>query len=181
MMTQQLGFSILSAPLAAIDRRALSQAWYSSLHLAQEAQSRPTAKPVQATTQARRATKAQPEPAKATAPRVLRSPQIRGSATTKSRGSAAPALNDRRSVRSPLARKIERIFLDPRRRVHQATFTVDGTKSRIHIALQTVGNRVRMIALCPPNLRATVAEALSQARYALAAHGIDVAFETNEH
>jgi hypothetical protein len=34
MMTQQLEVSILAAPLAAIDRRALSQAWYSALHLA---------------------------------------------------------------------------------------------------------------------------------------------------
>ncbi len=34
MMTQQLHVSILAAPLAAIDPRALSQAWYSALRLA---------------------------------------------------------------------------------------------------------------------------------------------------
>ncbi len=30
-MTQQLEVSILAAPLAAIDRRVLSQAWYAAL------------------------------------------------------------------------------------------------------------------------------------------------------
>ena len=36
MMTQQLEVSILAAPLAAIDRRVLSQAWYSALRLARD-------------------------------------------------------------------------------------------------------------------------------------------------
>ncbi|HEY1429269.1 MAG TPA: hypothetical protein VGF18_06830, partial [Candidatus Tumulicola sp.] len=35
-MTEQLRVSIVAAPLAAIDPRALSQAWYSALHLARE-------------------------------------------------------------------------------------------------------------------------------------------------
>ena len=46
MMTQQLEVSILAAPLAAIDRRALSQAWYSALHLAgPDQQGRPFLRP----------------------------------------------------------------------------------------------------------------------------------------
>src|ERR1700678_3424391 len=42
MMTDRLRVSVVAAPLAAIDPRALSQAWYSALHLARE---RPTQTP----------------------------------------------------------------------------------------------------------------------------------------
>jgi hypothetical protein len=87
---------------------------------------------------------------------------------------------DRRAARSPLARKIERSFLDPRYRVHRATFTLEGVRTRVHIALQTSGPCVRLIAVCPPAVRATVARALDEARYALAQRGITLHAETRD-
>lgn len=174
MMTQQPGFSILSAPLAAVDRRALSQAWYSALHLAREGR---TAAPVRpAATQS--ACAVPPREHRASAIRTERPRNDNAHATHASRRSSfdgAGVSADRRGVRSALARKIEHTFLDPTRHVARTTFSVDGTRERVHVSLQTTGNRVRLVAVCSPSLRAAVAEALAQARYALAARGIEVA------
>lgn len=166
MMTQQLGFSILSAPLAAIDRRALSQAWYSALHLARE-----HAAPAQTTIAWPSGTTTAPcnkrpgghgmlSPQREERPR--HAPPAR-----RERGTAV----ERRATRSPLARKIERVFLDPVRRPVRATFTL-GNASRVHVALQSTAGGVRLIALCAPELRTRVARALDEARYALASRGI---------
>jgi hypothetical protein len=84
---------------------------------------------------------------------------------------------DRRSPRSPLARRIERCFLDPVRRIRRASFTLEGTNARVHIALQHGAGRMRLVAVCPPHARSRVAGALDQARYALAARGIALAVE----
>lgn len=175
MMTQQLGFSILSAPLAAIDRRALSQAWYSALHLARE-----------------HAAPAQPPRSRAScAPAVPCNKRTneRGTFSSQREDRSAHASTarhergtavERRAVRSPLARKIERVFLDPVRRPVRATFTLGGA-SRVHVALQSTSGGVRLIALCAPELRTRVARALDEARYALARRGIALDASIGEH
>jgi hypothetical protein len=121
MITQQLGYSILTAPLAAIDRRALSQAWYSALHLAR---------------------------------------------------SGFPVAN----VPQQLSKARTAEALDPARPVRRATFsfagTREGTRARVHVALQSGASGMRLVAVCPAALRAGVARALDQARYALALRGI---------
>jgi hypothetical protein len=172
MITQQLGYSILTAPLAAIDRRALSQAWYSALHLARCGSS---------------GANGPPPIAKARTPESL--PELIQQAGTSHRGqpfAATPRTNDasrtnvepseRRALRSPLARRIERTFLDPARPVRRATFsfavTREGTRARVHVALQSGASGMRLVAVCPPALRAGVARALDQARYTLAVRGI---------
>jgi hypothetical protein len=168
MMTQQLGFSILAAPLAAIDRRALSQAWYSALHLARERTLQSPAPPrnevpirdvAQRTAESHESTRA----AKFEGARRVREP---GSKPTP------VATPERRATRSALARRIERTFLHPIARPKRATFTVDGTRARVHVALQTTPNGVRIVAVCPASVRGRVARALDQARFALAARGI---------
>lgn len=168
MMTQQLGFSILTAPLAAIDRRALSQAWYSALHLAREA-----VHPL--------------EPAAPNKPLACRDGARPGSSTANGRPASAACATarhassaerardgepERRAPRSRLSRKIERCFLDPVRRTHRATFTLDGSNARVHVALQSGGAAMRLIAVCPPAVRERVKCALEEARYALAVRGI---------
>jgi hypothetical protein len=179
MMTQQFGFSILTAPLAAVDRRVLSQAWYSALHLAGSAR--------------------EPKPAAGhladIAFRERRAPVIAGDARPRgasvldlTHGRRRPGTptratapeGDRRAERSSLARRIERTFLNPRARVRRASFAIDGSGARIHVALQTHGNRVRLVAICPPSVRPIVAKALVQARFALSARGIDLAVEHRE-
>lgn len=176
MMTQQLRAGILSAPLAAIDRRALSQAWYSALGFARE---RPSA------AAARRAPSRLRPPAGETpdrAPgaagtRVIRSvlrvcpPPVAGK-----RDAAPPAApGERRAASSALARAIERRFARTPLRPSRATFGLDG--GRVHVILRSRGSDVRLIALCAPSARATVARALEQARYALAARGIALGVE----
>ena len=169
MMTQELGFSVLTAPIAALDRRALSQAWYSALHLAHdERPAAPTAKAApKSTTAAERAD----------APAVRSTRGRDEHCAIAIRRECAPPRSraceeDRRSVRSPLARKIERVFLHPSQRPERATFSLDGGRARVAVTLQSTPQGLRLIAVCPKHSRGAVARALDEARFALASRGI---------
>jgi hypothetical protein len=178
MMTQQLRASILSAPLAAIDRRALSQAWYSALHVARGAAGvRDARKPLRpckfpsashAFAKARDASDVQrgrlPEPAIARA-------------RSSERRIAAEGVVERRAPHSSLARRIEKTFFDPRARADRSTFSLERGGARVHVVLQGKGGRVALIAICSPEQKDTVARALAQARYALASRGIAIDVE----
>lgn len=167
-ITEDLRFSVLSAPLAATDRRALSQAWYSALY-------RPGATPVpqnraphvrgvEERTLTRAGTKEAPSG------ESIRSAPAR---MAHERRAAAVACGERRAPRLPLARKIALFVLRPRKK-SGATFTIDGAHGRVRVMVRADGNRVRLIALCAQPLKATVSAALAQARYALAARGAGV-------
>lgn len=178
MMTQQIGFSVLAAPLAAIDRRALSQAWYSALHLEQESSALPVAPTMRGA-----ATNVSSAPAKfeqLQGERAANSPPRQLRATRESVAPRAEALSDRRAVRSPLARRIEREFLRPAEPPRRATFSIEGTGARVHVTMQGSGLSLRLIAVCPPRVRATVARALDEARFALARRGIALALVLEE-
>jgi hypothetical protein len=165
MMTGTLEVSILSAPLAAIDRRVLSQAWYSALHVARASSQKPAR---------------QPKPSRAVLP-AAKFPVRDGRQQTQRRGlgevrgSLAPSkarcsgavVADRRAAGSPLARKIERAFFTPKAQHKRATLTVEGR--RVHVTVSTGHSGVRFIAVCSPSVRDVVARALAQARFALAA------------
>ncbi len=176
MISQQIGFSILTAPLAAIDRRSLSQAWYSALHLA-----RPSPRSSRGQPSSKQTICARERTQAGETPCVARPVQRPAGAVPKEhalRGSAAPP--ERRAERSPLARRIERSFLDPARRTDRATFTLDGSSARVHVALQTTASGIRVIAVCPAAIRAGVARALDEVRYALAVRGIALHVDVNE-
>lgn len=169
MMTQQLGFSILTAPLAAIDRRALSQAWYSALHLAQHAAGDTSVGKVRAMQPG--GSTLHPHAAESRADRAF----VRAStaaARTANDAKTVAVPGDRRAPRSPLARRIERRFLDPARRTERATLTIAGNGARVHVAMQSSARGLRLIAVCPRAQRAAVARALEEVRYALAARGL---------
>lgn len=176
MMTQQLEVSILAAPLQAIDRRVLSQAWYAALRMGAPAPVRATSGP----------------PAPADGPQIAaqHSTPAAGRFDAARSGSALPVRRhcghaarspvdaecrrprDARASRRPLARAIETAFGGaPLRR---ATFSVGRGRARIHVVLQTKGNQTTLIALCPPHMAEAVAQALAQARVALAARRIAV-------
>ena len=171
-ITEQLQFSVLTAPVATLDRRTLSQAWYSALYgcgrpaggvkhgpapsPALDAQEPPVHTSV---------TPAFKEFAKPLAPRAN---------AVNLPGRAEGATAERRAPRSPLARKIERAFLRPRSAAHKASFTIEGDGGRVHVLLRTQGSQLKLIAICPPKARPHVAAALAQARYALALRGIDL-------
>jgi len=179
MMTQQLKVSILAAPLAAIDRRTLSQAWYSALRLAREqqapatvnARSRDTAIVRLPVPRRDEMTGARPRSAATGSPRVAKAtiPTLGDEETRKAVG--------QRTVRSPLAQRIERAFSDRRSQLKRATFSMEHGGARVHLILQTKGRSTALVALCRPELRNVVARALAQARFALAARGIGLEVE----
>jgi hypothetical protein len=168
--TAQIGISVLSAPLAAIDRRSLSQAWYSALHLARD--------PAPPKTAATGRTAARPIPASVRSPGDA--PSVRASAapaSSKALHSAsarAGAALERRVARLPLTRRIERALFERTCSAARTTFAVGAGTGRVVVALHASGGTVRIVALCSPALRHTVARALDQARFALAARDIEL-------
>jgi hypothetical protein len=173
MMTQQLEVSILAAPLAAIERRALSQAWYSALHLA-----RPDRSLVSSRECGRCAVAM---PSEATRKRDTRSPSPRADGTRPAHSGQSKASKitaqpnqpripaDRDVV--PLSLRIERRFAYSASQIKRATFSMGRGEARVHVILQTNGNAATLVALCRPQMRAVVARALAHARFALAARG----------
>ncbi len=171
MMTQELNVCVLSAPLAAIDRRALSQAWYSALHCASEDR-HPQAEPARFRlvecdgdfTMPQRALQRRADARTAQLADESRKPNSR------TRVRCAGCESDRRARRSSLARRIERKFPNPRAGSQRSTFSAGG--KRVHVLVQSSAGRVRLVAVCPLSLRETVAQALAQARFALASRGM---------
>ncbi|HEX5274446.1 MAG TPA: hypothetical protein VFW34_04155 [Candidatus Rubrimentiphilum sp.] len=164
-ISEQLNFSVLSAPLAGTDRRALSQAWYSALYRTSDKKARLSARefPSQCRTAA-------PLPAAARSS----SPAAFGtlSRTGRARKAEAAATAERRTPQLRLARQIEHLV---RRRAPArtaATFILDGTRARVRVLVIASGGSVRLIAVCSKRVRDSVARALEQARYASAEHGI---------
>jgi hypothetical protein len=175
MMTDRLEVSVLAAPLCAIDRRALSQAWYSALRLARDGAATTAARtetPARLERSPREGTTAAP------ASRSYRSQlhwpssadEIKRVHTVHDPGLTAVA--DRRAARLPLAQRIERAFLAPGSRLRRATFSIGDGRGRVHVILHSKGDRVALVALCPPALRGVVARALAQVRFKLAARRI---------
>lgn len=174
-IAQQLHVSVLSAPVAAADRRALSQAWYSALYSAKAAP-RSKAAPRNLQPLPHAGKHAAGVSASSAPQRSRANPQP--SATRRNASIAQPAA-ERRAERSALARKIESVFLRPGIPVSSATFTL-GEEGRIRISLRRDGDTVRLIAVCAPRVRKEVAQALAQARYALAQRGVTLLSEIEE-
>jgi hypothetical protein len=176
-ITEDLEFSVLTAPIAAVDRRALSQAWYSALYTSSERTAVPASAPAKIG-----------KPAPAALPRsAARSAAHSHTAARVNGGKIAPAGQsrggpsiERRAPRSRLARSIERRFLHPSAAAQKASFHLDGDHGRVQVLLRSAGSRVQLIAICPRRAEAHVAAALAQARYALALRGIDLEARTQE-
>jgi len=177
MMTQQLQVSIIAAPIAALDRRALSQAWYSALGFTSQSKTR-------AELSAHRALNGQPRSQPGAVPVSLRHRAVADAPGSHARmfwRSATVSDEERltlsrgRDVRAALAKKIEAAFCAPRSFPKRSTFSMGRGSARIHIVLQTNGSSTMLLALCRPELRAVVTRALAQARLALAARGLGVA------
>jgi hypothetical protein len=176
-ITEELQFSVLTAPVAALDRRALSQAWYSALYGnggAAKSVKANAAVPSALTSCAHSATPAAPRAECAGLQRSLQT--TTRAAKMPERAQGVPA--DRRGPRSALARRIERAFLRPRSASKKASFTLDGEHGRVHVLLQSRGSHLKLVAICPPKAQPHVAAALAQARYALAMRGIDLDADT---
>ncbi len=176
MMTQQLEVSILAAPLAAIDRRALSQAWYSALHLARSECTSATLGRRTSRTVAAFARAVPKDVRDVTPRRRVDVGAARGVTSKPSPISAQPSAAGTPAARTsaPLSQRIERRFAYSQGQVKRATFSMGRGAARVHVILQTNGNTATLVALCRPEMRTVVARALAQARFGLAPRGLVV-------
>jgi hypothetical protein len=162
---------VLTTRLAATDRRALSQAWYSALHLAERSSS------AMRSAGARSA----PWPAGALphrsgwlpvprrAPATVAAPACARGASGR-RGAVAPG-SERRAAKTALAGRLERALV--RRAADPANaFTLRAGGGRVRLMVRSEGTRMRVVAICAPAARERVERALAQARFALAGHGL---------
>lgn len=176
---EQLQFSVLSAPVASLDRRTLSQAWYSALYGAGE-RSRVAGR-ASALETARGHNACPKPPALAQANGLRTSPRSQTPLRAPTGASAGvPPECERRAPHSILARKIERTFLQPKNPARKASFSLEGEHGRVHVILQSHGSRTKLVAVCSPGARAHVAQALAHARYALALRGVELEPDVRE-
>ena len=174
-ISQELQFNVLSAPIAASDRRALSQAWYSALYGTRAKAPAPAP---------RRSGPTKSEPLKARNVRVVpASPTDRRIAAPIARtgndaSKGAPVQTERRSVRSALSRAIEGAMLRPKSAPQRAALVLASAHGRVQLFLHGRGAHMRLIAVCSERDSARVARALEEARYALAARGVALHAQT---
>lgn len=168
------GVAVLATHLAHTDRRALSQAWYSALHVAERTPPARRAATARAAVGASAGTARPPRDPNDTA---RRSPvgvrAARGTArdaTTRAPGAAGTA--DRRASHTELARRIERALRRPLPGGAAEAFTVRGAGGRVQLVVRSDGARTRVVAVCAPALRERVERALAHARFALAVRGV---------
>jgi hypothetical protein len=173
MTTATRSVAVVATRLPITDRRALSQAWFSALHLTQPA-ARGAAAPHSPQSSSARATPARR--AADVAQRVAgRSAALRA-ASTAGRLSAVNFAVERRGPSCELARRIETAVARQRgTRPHQtAAIAISVGEGRVQLLVRNDGTTTRIIALCAPHLRERVDRALAHARFALAAAGTPV-------
>jgi hypothetical protein len=168
MMTDSLRVSVVAAPLAAIDPRALSQAWYSALHLARRrGNGSPRVRRAEARSQAQTAPQP-PRSANVQTQNALSVSHVRRMAPAR----ASTGESTVRRVQSGFARRLATALTRRSGIVKRATFVVADGSKRALIVLQTRGNATHVVAICAPAQREAVARALLQARASLCARGI---------
>jgi hypothetical protein len=187
-MQQTTAVAVPATHLAQTDRRALSQAWYSALHLATGV---PRARaPVTRTARcesssARRlagngaASHAGTVAAKTPGGGRSGPARERSAPRATASGETAAALAQRRGPKNAAAPHAERGLA--RRSQHDspgdlsagtASFAVRAANGRVHLVVRTAGGTTRVVAVCVPALRERVERALAQARIALTGAGM---------
>jgi hypothetical protein len=171
----RLAIDVVSAPLAEIDRRTLSQAWYSALHLARDPAAAPQSPGLaQGTVQAS-------APLGATSVQVVGRTASVDVARASNAGNAATVregLAERRRPPSVLAKNIERALARTHAPNRRATLTMQGRTGRIELLVRSAGDATHVIAVCSPGARARVEQALAHARFTLARRGIGLQART---
>jgi hypothetical protein len=172
MTTASGGVAVIATQLAQTDRRALSEAWYSALHLTRDA-----AAPRARTMHGEQAPAAHAATTRGAVPHAGQ----RGVATSapprarRDASALATAANERRRPVSETARRIERAV----QRLAAmpgvpAAHTIDVDGGRIRLLVHHDGRSARLVALCSGPLREQVERALASARFALAGAGLAV-------
>lgn len=159
--------TVVAAPVPYTDRRALSQAWYSALHLSSRA-----------VAQVHRQARGSPDAPRAAPPATVppKAARARPAAlvrvTARATAGAAGAGGERRAAPSPLARRIVRTLARVAPARVTAPVTVRAGNGRVAVLIRSTPRAVELIALCVPATRPAVERALAEARYALAARGV---------
>lgn len=173
-MTTASGVAVIATSVARTDRRALSEAWYSALHLAHA----PAGVGANAGPHAPRAIAPLPHPAlapKAAAARPARPPALRERARHDARAQRE-SLVERRRPACADARRIERAVKTLATRWNgDAAHTVDLGGGRVRLLVRADRGTTRIVAVCAAPLRETVERALAEARFTLAAARVPVA------
>ncbi len=169
---QQLDrIDVLTTRLAATDRRALSQAWYSALHLADHAPnsahgpSARVARPPACALVSRAGSS--PAPRRVTSAAVAPS----FARTHAGRRDVAAHAPERRAPKTALAHRLERALLRRGQSEPQA-FTLRAGVGRVRLMVRSDGVRTRVVAICAPGARERVERALAQARFALTGRAV---------
>lgn len=172
MTTASGSVAVIATQVAHTDRRALSEAWYSALHLAHDVAPPPAPAPRivappapfptagRAFVAAVRDVPAQTAPS----PRAARLPGPRFDATS-----------DRRRLASEGEQRVRRALaaLAGRPRATAAQ-TVELAGGRVRLLVRSDGRTTRIVALCSDALLEPVQRAVASARFALAGAGIAV-------
>ena len=157
--------AVVATHLAAADRRALSQAWYSALHLAHERPPTPQRVPHENASLANHLTTV--TPGRPVIPSVVEGPPRSRPQRAGVSHATAP---ERRQPPTASARRIERAIATltaaPHHRIAR-TVAIDG--GRVRILVRTDDRATRIIALCAEPLRDPVERALARVRFTLAA------------
>ena len=172
-MQHTTGVAVVATQLAGTDRRALSQAWYSALHVAEHPPAARGPRPPEyfcaalgGTRSARNPNAAAQHVASDTARDTRRI--VRGATE---RHDSHPVDGERRIPKTELARRIER-GLARRPACTASSFAVRGAGGRVQLIVRSDGTLTRIVAVCAPPLRERVERALAQARFALAGRGV---------
>lgn len=169
MMAQQLDVHVVTAPLVQIDRAALSQAWYSALHLARSHAPVANAGHASHATGRTAGSIAATIAGKASAGARGNGPAARGRSNAPSRPSARET---QRTLEAWAQRRLARTVSIARGPSLRSTLTLGRGAGRVYLLLQSAGNATRAIAICRPADRERVAAALADACAALARRGI---------
>jgi hypothetical protein len=168
------GVAVVATQLARTDRRALSQAWYSALHVERD-DARPAAARRSTAPAPPRAT-AHAAPSHAAASAGRRPAVAVARADEHHRRAGGNALPERRAPVERTARRVERVIEQlahaPQPRASR-TVAIDG--GRVTLLVRSGAGATRVVAVCSEPLRATVERALAHARFALAGRGRTVA------
>jgi hypothetical protein len=169
MNTHTGSVSVLAANLAQTDRRALSQAQYSALHIPEQQKPHAGVQSCRSASASAFATALSSHAPASHRLSPVALPANRVSADTNVKSQAL----DRRAPRSDLARRIARAMEQhpPRRDAASASISVKTPDGRVQLLVRTQGGVTRVVALCAAPLKERVERALAQARFALAAGG----------
>ncbi|MBC5811045.1 MAG: hypothetical protein GIW95_09395 [Candidatus Eremiobacteraeota bacterium] len=165
-LQQHSGLAVVRARLPYVDRRSLSQAWFSSLHLAGAApQSRQTRRSPSADAR-------EPASQRAAARRgaALHAPADRCAPAGVRGRAAGTQLEESHALarRSPRARTLVRL---PASAPARATFSIKLGTARIHVAMRRSGSTLHVVTLCSARHLEAVKAALERLAHELAAQG----------